>query len=73
MRSELSLMERIKKPLYGFFFGVGTALGGERALTYAKKKYREQKDQEIEEIADKVIEKYREEIIRNPRLEITEP
>jgi len=72
MTSESSLIERIKKPLYGFFLGVGTAIGGERALTYAKKKYKEQREREIEEIADRVIEKYREELVRDARLEIME-
>ena len=51
------IMKKLK-PFYGFALGVAVALGGERLVYYLRDKYKESRNREIEELADRIIKKY---------------
>ena len=59
--SDTRILEKLKKPIYGFAFGIGAALGGERFISYMRRRYNEHRENEMEELAEKVIKKYRQE------------
>ena len=55
-----SILKKLK-PLYMFALGVAVALGGERLIAYLKNKYEEHKEEELEELAERIIKKYKQE------------
>lgn len=55
-----TIFKQLKKPLYGFVLGIGAAFGGERFISYMRKKYSEHRENELEEFAEKVVKKYKE-------------
>jgi len=64
-RENNTTREKVKKVLYGVCLVVAT-LGGERAVLYVRDKYGEHKEREAEDLAERIVRKYKKETGLNP-------